>query len=319
MRPLIHIGYHKTATTWFQKRLYPQVEDRRYIERRHVQRVLLSPTAFEFDARIARDQLVGDELQFGAVILCEEELSGNPHTGGMRGFQSLETARRLQQVLPDADIVVVVRNQVDMAASLYAHYIREGGTRGAARYFQPASWRKDVARHPFKYPLFSWDYLDYRGLIRHYQALFGVERVHVFCFEDFLRDIRAFIPDFVQRLGLRVTLGEDLSFEAENRGYGINALRVGRLLNLFTYRSVLDKQYLVPLLSNKLRSRIPQWIAAGPFAGAAADAERVLPPSLIADLHAYFGPRNNELAELLDRDLGTLGYPLVNGDPMPSS
>ena len=32
MSVIVHIGYHKTGTTWFQKRFYPRVTSHRYIE-----------------------------------------------------------------------------------------------------------------------------------------------------------------------------------------------------------------------------------------------------------------------------------------------
>ncbi len=69
IRPLVHIGYHKTATTWFQRRFYPRVAGRRYIPQPIVRRALLTPHALHFDLEAAR-RLLGDRLD--DVILCEE-------------------------------------------------------------------------------------------------------------------------------------------------------------------------------------------------------------------------------------------------------
>ena len=35
-RPIVHIGYHKTATTWFQKHFYPCVRNARFVARERV-------------------------------------------------------------------------------------------------------------------------------------------------------------------------------------------------------------------------------------------------------------------------------------------
>ena len=42
---IVHIGYHKTASTWFQKRFYPCVRSHRYVERRRIQEAFLHDTA----------------------------------------------------------------------------------------------------------------------------------------------------------------------------------------------------------------------------------------------------------------------------------
>ena len=56
--PIIHIGAHKTASSWFQASVYPRVTSHRYLaDRRHVRAVLQGGTAFEFDAAAARSAL----------------------------------------------------------------------------------------------------------------------------------------------------------------------------------------------------------------------------------------------------------------------
>ena len=45
---LVHIGYHKTATTWFQRRFYPQTRNVELVERRRIAEAFLAPRALEF-------------------------------------------------------------------------------------------------------------------------------------------------------------------------------------------------------------------------------------------------------------------------------
>lgn len=304
--PILHIGYHKTATTWFQKRYYPLVESHRYLPRRTVQEALLRDGAFRFDAAAARERLAAEADR--PPVLCEEELSGNPHSAGMAGAFSKEVAGRLHAVFGEAQVVVFIRDQVAMAAALYRHYVREGGTHPPRRYFFPGRYRKDVARHPFKYPLFSFDHLDYGGLIGHYESLFGTGNVHVFPYEAFRADPAGFIAGFGERLGLEVDPAR-LAFGQENAGDGRNSLALARLANRLSYRSVLDKRWCLNLVSNKLRSQLPRWLDRTPLRGPAPMPAALLGRELVAEIRERFAEPNRRLMAACDLPLEALGYP----------
>ena len=306
MRPLLHIGYHKTATTWFQKRCYPFVENLRYVDRRVVQEAVLADSTFRFDPERARGRL--DEGDDGRpLLLCEEELSGNVHSGGMAGAQSKDVADRLHTLFPDAAVVIFIREQVEMAAALYRHYVREGGTHRPHRYFFPERYRRDVARHRFKYPVFTFDHLEYNGLIDYYRTRFGEANVHVFAYEQFRADPAEFVAGFCARLGLQVDPAS-LSWGQENPGDGMNALRLARFLNRFTYRSVLDKRYWFQGISNKLRSQLPRALNRTPLRGTSPDAEALLGKDLVATIRDRFAEPNRRLADTLGLPLEGFGY-----------
>jgi hypothetical protein len=306
---LLHIGYHKTGSTWFQKDLYPHCRSHRYIPRRRVQEAFLMDSAFAFDRTEARHLLAEDPNEKPPLI-CEEELSGNPHSAGMYGTFSKEIADRLKSTLPNAQVVIFIRNQIEMAAALYRHYVREGGTHGPHRYLCPDAWRKDVRRHPFKYPVFSLTFLDYRGLIQHYRRLFGDSRVHVFAFESFRAEPRSFVAAFVQRLGIDVDLAR-LDYRPSNEGLSSNALKAARILNYLTYRSVLDKQWIGPLISNKVRSNLPLWLSRSALGGQQQSASNLLGAGLTAEIAAQFAAPNHELAQQTGLPLAALGYPMM--------
>ena len=315
MTPIVHIGYHKTASTWFQKRLYPHLTSHAAVPRRVVQEAVLMDDAFAFDPAAALRRLrdgVAPHKRERPLLLCEEELSGNPHSAGMRGAQSKDVADRLARTLPDAHVVIVIRNQVDMATALYAHYVREGGTHSPHRYLCPERHRRDVARHPFKYPLFSFSHLDYGGLADCYASLFGPARVHLFPFELFRTDPRGFVAGFVERFRLRLDCSlDELDWRPDNTSFGRNALWLARQLNRFTYRSVLDKHYIVRGLSNKVRSNLPRRLAASGFAGPRQTPRELLGSDLIREIETRFAAANQVLAERWRLPLAELGYPMA--------
>jgi hypothetical protein len=80
-QPIFHVGLHKTGTTWFQKRFYPNVPGYRLVNRRLVRSTLLGTSPLAFDAVAARQALGVDEGD--TAIVCEEDLSGILHNGGL--------------------------------------------------------------------------------------------------------------------------------------------------------------------------------------------------------------------------------------------
>ena len=306
--PIVHIGYHKTATTWFQKSVYPRVTNSAYVPRERVKRALLTASALHFDPAWAREQL---RLTPSAPpILCEEELSGYLHTGGLLGFLSKEMAHRIQLVLPEARIVIFVRSQPEMIAACYQQYVRGGGTYSVRRYLWPVDHLRAAAAQPYKIPRFSFDHFDYDRLVAHYIELFGRERVHVFAYEELQRDAAGFLARFANTLGLELELAA-VPMNKQNASYSraINALARG--LNRFTARTVNDKRYWLhlPYWYTLRRALLEGLNRTGLFGGRAAP-EDLLGAQTVAWIRQRYWESNRRLAVLAPLDLAALGYPL---------
>lgn len=307
---IVHVGYHKTASTWFQNAVYPRVANRRYIARRRVVEAFLADPAFHFDAARARERLGLAPGETG-VILCEEELSGSLHTGGHAGFLSKEMPRRIAEVLPEARIVLVIRRQPEMIASCYLQYVRAGGTYGPERYLFPERHFPGDLGRPHKAPRFSFAHFEYLPLISAYQRTFGPERVHVFLYEALQADPSRFLADFGRRLGLAVDAGRTDTAARYNASYGMAAVRLARVLNLFTAKKVVHKTCLVHVPGlYKARTRLLDAISAGGLAGRRPCPDRLLGAETVAWIEARYRDSNRRLAETCGLALGEHGYPL---------
>jgi hypothetical protein len=237
-RPIVHIGYHKTATTWFQRSVYPHALSHRWVPRARVQAALLEPSGMAFDAARARALLMeGDDGR--PPILCEENLSGYIHNGGLHGFLPPAVAERIGAVLPDAQIVIFVRSQAEMIAACYTQYVRGGGTHSIHRYLFPSLYLRGAYAQPFKVPRFSFDHFEYDRLVARYDALFGRENVHLFPYED-LRDQAAMLARIEAALELRLDR-DRIAFDRPNASWSGALLPAARVLNHFTARTVEDK------------------------------------------------------------------------------
>src|SRR5262245_13961181 len=222
-RIVLHVGFPKAGSTWLQQELWPRVRNARAIPRPVLRRELLVPSPLGFDARAARRAVLGHGAD--RVILSEEELVGNLHTGGLHGAMSREIAERLAHAFPDAQVVILVRSQLDMVASAYKQYVESGGTGDIHRFLRPAS-------SPHKTPNFSLDFLDYDAHVKRYEALFGTDAVHVHPFEELRRDGRAFAARLAGDLELDLD-PEQVSTAPRNVGLRRGTRRLLRVLNHF--------------------------------------------------------------------------------------
>ena len=315
-RPVVHIGLHKTATSWFQARFYPRLTSHRPIDRVLVRTVMLGGTAWDFDPVAARAALGFDEPG-PPPLICDEDLSGVLHNGGILAtFLARAVADRLHAVAPEAQVVVFVREQAAMCAALYSQYLREGGTGSARRYFFPEEYRHLTKARPFKTPRFDFSQLDALGLIRHYDGLFGRENVHVFAYEAFARDRDRFLAAYRARLGLEGPAPDGAGGRV-NAAYRRGLMPVARVLNLFTARSVADKRVLVHVpFWYPLRKRILARLDRLPVFGRPPSSERLLGAATVAWIRGRFAGMNRALSERMGADLAAFGYAIEDGPPV---
>lgn len=300
--PIFHVGYHKTATTWFQTRVYPAVANAQLIAPERVRDLLVLPRALEFDPEPVRAELAAAGRR---PIVCHEELSGNIHSGGLLGCHTADVARRIEAVAPDAQIVIFIRNQIDMVVAAYRQYVRVGGTHSLDRYLAPRPNR------PNRSPLFDLGHLDYRLTVEHYAARFGPERVAVYPFEELREDSEAFLDRYLGEHGL--TLGPaPIDHRPQLAGYGDRLLGVARALNRFSREELPYKRYVVhvPRLHERSR-RLLDRLNGSAALGRRRQAAEVLGADRAAEIHARFAESNRRLAEDFDLPLERCGYPLA--------
>jgi hypothetical protein len=193
MRPLLHIGYHKTGTTWLQKRVFPDTEAGFSFVAgpRIVHSAFVAVNPFDFDAGAVRKNFergINEAEAQGLVpVFSHERLSGSPYAGG---HDSRTNADRLAATFPEARILVVIREQASMLGSIYKQYLRSGGAASFDQYVTPPPGTGRM-------PIFRFDFLEYHRLIGYYQQLFGVENVLALPYEL----LRENPGEFLARIG----------------------------------------------------------------------------------------------------------------------
>lgn len=102
---ILHIGLHKTATTWLQNEIFSKM-----------------------NVEYIHDFNLSTPLKKNKVIISHEKLSGNPV------FLSSATTRyvyanRLSRIFPNAKVIISFRDKKSWVSSLWKQYIIEGGTK----------------------------------------------------------------------------------------------------------------------------------------------------------------------------------------------
>jgi Sulfotransferase family len=229
----VHIGFHKTATTWLQSEVFPNhpqlrpyvtgpVWDNPFL------RCIVADSDRDFDAEQARtayetglDGLVSvgpDKV----VVISAERLSGHAASGG---YDTMRIARRLHEALPEARVLIVVRSQIDMIESEYRQLVGEGYRGRISSIWNTDAWKRVQ---------FDLGHYEYDTLVREYHRLFGAENVAVFTYEGLGTDRSRFLERLSTFFGVEpFNLGAAASTRDVHPGLPNRGLGLLRMLNHF--------------------------------------------------------------------------------------
>jgi hypothetical protein len=310
---IIHIGYHKSASTYLQQHVFPKLPVNFLFfagERRRYLNMIESET--ELDDEAIRNW-VQSELalkypqRHEVTVLSHEELSGHPH--GYKSISPFITAGNLKTVFPEAKILIMIRNQLAYITSLYTFRVAIKG-RETRSFTQFLSEEKGKG---------LYDHLDYPVLIHHYQQLFGNENVAVIPMELLLTSPNDFYARLFSFLGIPVQPIEkarpsNVSTKSEF------LLRLWRLVNA-QFNVFLDLRTRVfgPSPDNFQRTRSTYYNVKRAVTGSLnplLGKSRAISIPISADDKQRFAESNRRLQALIEIDLSRLGYPVSSQEVM---
>ncbi|MBT6843286.1 MAG: hypothetical protein HOA17_05750 [Candidatus Melainabacteria bacterium] len=275
--PLIHIGYHKTASSWLQANLFDDYGFEKYFSQSEIMKRIVLPNALDFNAdelRAYYDSVVGAD---DVSVISNERLSGNPHSGG---YDSKEIADRLYASFPEAKVLIVIREQVSAILSSYIQYIRVGGPCSIDDYLNPPKRSLSVL------PLFDFEHFNYLRLVRYYYELFGPERVLVLPFEKFKESP----VDFCSKVTSFVDLPEPQLADVK-----VANKRISTLSSMFLRQSnkLFAKSRLNPAAFGKKQNRLMTGSGEGGSYQKILAMDALIPKSV----HKFFDKRLREIIE----------------------
>lgn len=219
---------------------------------------------------------------------------------------SKEAAERIKQFNPDAKIIAMVRNPVDMIYSYHSQRIWNGTE-------DISDFKKAVAAIPSRmqgenlphdpYPIKSLDYLNiakyHDQLLRYFNA-FGRENVYVIVFDDYSKDKELIFRNTLEFLGVDPNFKPNLPDTAlvRNSNRRVKSDLAAKFLN--SPPPLLLKLGKLFLPSKNIRENLWQTL----FRANADWKDRdPMDPQQGQELKTYFKPEVESLSKLLDRDL----------------
>jgi len=211
----------------------------------------------------------------------------------MNYIRSAEACRSIRREVPDARLVVILRQPVDRAYSSWVRSVWEGGE--PCRTFE-AAWEDGPRRERE-----NWFRLRHRGkslyqgqLVRWFDT-FPREQIHVILFEEFRERPAEVVSDLYSFLGVDPAFPVDADLRRNRSGQIRNPLARAAWNRTATLRAVV-----APWLPLRLRGRFFTWVASLPRTKA---SKPPLDPAIRARLTAELEDEIRALESLLDRNL----------------
>lgn len=311
---LIHIGYHKTGTTWLQKELFV-IESNvfepisRYYPHKSTlgfkfvydeDNYLLSP--FDDNKKNIRKELLHllkdkKNCEEKVFVISNERLCGHYQSGG---FDAKIIAQRLFSFFPSAKIFITIREQKSCILAQYFQYLKYGGIEELERYLNNRN---------HKVPSFAPHFQEYNGLIQEYQKLFGKNNVLILPYEMLLTKPNKYIKHLGQFINRKIEIQPSKFKIRHNEKRNYWSIYHLKWLNKFRFRNVNNNYSecnngLLKFISNKLYSLSHRLVSA--------KMNTLLVNRLKNFIEEWVGERykksNEELSELIGIDLKSYGY-----------
>lgn len=306
---VIHAGFAKCGSTFLQAflRQHPQVNFRFKAE-------FFSPLD---DCSYVRgpDYYAGrfDSSKPGQVVVESDEHLLMPLLHPTLAVRSVTNdsidavCERLNQTVPEAKILVVIRNQLDMMVSTYSQYLLGGGTLDMERFALEFLQCSLTQRNYFE---FHYDEI-LRILYRHFP-----DRLKIVLAEEMASDTAARLDEICRFMGIPYTEFRG-SFRDRRIGLSNFGMNFVRHFNwLVARRNVMryNPEQWMPLPLYKAicnAARVMEHYALRPFVK--SQRVQLASPRLIETIHNTFCESNERLSLMLDKDLSRWPY-FTRGD-----
>ncbi len=289
-----HIGYPKTASTWFQESFFPKIKNIIFIDNIKTRHFFFDSDAFFLDTEEVYKIISSYKLD--DCLFSSELLTTPINYGWHNGCVSKACADKIKHVFPKASVIIFIRNQQSLFTSGYQQYLKNGGTFSIRKFL--------YSRH-----LFSVEHLYFDNLINYYDSLFGEDRVHVFLFEEFQLDPQDFVKRFCEKFEFKINYSE-INYKSINQGLRVGFIPLIRFFNCFHAKPLGKKYYLFHIPGTlRLINRFVKPLNKFNFFGNYAKCSELLREKDLDFFRESYKESNRRLAERIDYEkLKKFGY-----------
>lgn len=236
---IIHIGFPKTATTFLQWNVFPNLKGIEYVsyaECRKLFQPIIYADPLDYSIEELKNQIGFDKNS----LYSFESLTGSPFY--YKGIGRSNIPITLKNVGFDK-VIITIREQSNVVDSYYRQYVVQGGT------LSFRNWLDLDDKRPLPQRYFQKGYLKYDGLIEKCISIFGEENVLILTQETLREDANSFIRD-IERFtdSKHHAKAEDKKANESLSNLSITLLR---FFNHFTFSSVRPFHFLSKRISNR--------------------------------------------------------------------
>ncbi|MUM77529.1 hypothetical protein GKC30_07790 [Pseudodesulfovibrio sp. F-1] len=230
MKYYLHVGLHKTATKFFQHRVFPFLPGERinYNPAKLTQLVCDLMKAAPEDVDMVIDAIAAEKAKLQResrdVLMSREIMSGDLFSF-YKDYE--ETISRLSRAFEEAEILLAFRFQPEWIVSCYRETVHEHHFQTLSEFLNTSP---GIADNGFAHA--DYRTLDWTGILRTYCERFGSRHVHVSFFERFTADKVGAVREMYSVLGLEGEPEIRDQGTIPNRGYSALAIN----LSLWRYR-----------------------------------------------------------------------------------
>jgi hypothetical protein len=297
MSTVLHIGFHKTGTTTLQRNVFPRIEGSAYVGP-------TGPLAPLFRG-LAETVWAADDDAFRPASLrgLFADVRGDApalvvsHESFSRYVYDERIPSRLLDLMPDARVLVCVRNQRTMVRSLYHQYLVKGG------YERFEDWIRSEKLHP--------NYVQYDITLEHYQNVFGAERVRAVAYEDLKERPDQFVAEIMRYVRPEAPVPTiDLGSRPENTSLSDPTRAVLRHVNRLFVRSNHNPEPVLFAVPSPNRIYDAARVVDGTVLARTRPSRKASEEEEIERLVPVWAKSNARLQEQTGLPLDDLGYPL---------
>lgn len=292
----LHVGYHKTATTFFQHSVFPNLKNVRYIKkpklRDDFRKVKLKKLS---DAQIKeiRNRILHRRRGEKPLLISYEELSGNPFIRKKTKSQT-DILKDLRRIFPaskfDVRIIVGLRDQVTLLTSLYVQYIQQGGV------FTPHEFIEHFKEHDL---IKNYNFNRY---LRNIEDIFG-DNYYVMVYETFKKNSEEEMLRLLNYMGEPEIPEYEVDDRWVNKSLGKLQVPIVRKLNRF-FKSPKNPNGKFPIVKTKNFGKLtPTNFLQNKYSFAVHYKRFDLPEDIQTFIKSTYAGENKKLAERLDLDL----------------
>ena len=201
----IHVGLHKTATTFLQDEVFPKLKGIKYYN------LLKAKNRYEL-------LYIAQSDTEGKVLMSDEDLSGSPLLLKSSVYTRFDIAWSLHELFPNAKIIIGIRDKNNWFDSVAKHILRTF----------PYLNRQEVINN------FDMRYLDFEEYISILEQLWGAGNVYVYHYEHLKETPHEFVKGICDFIGVETPQFENRKI---NRALGkLNMkfiLLLGRIYRIY--------------------------------------------------------------------------------------